>query len=84
MTKVFLAIYHKPEVYDACISIYNDQGLLIEEKCFNDVKQVVIKEGHVVRLGGQLSPTPFTLVIDIAEGGRLRYKFNGSTLIIGE
>jgi len=84
LTKVLLAIYHKPEVYDACIYVYNDQGSLIEEKCFNDLKQVVIRGGHVVRLGGQLSPTPFTLVIDVAEGGRPGYKFDGFTLTIGE
>lgn len=84
MAKALLAVYHKPEAYDACIYVYNDQGSLIEEKCFNDVKQVVIRGGHVVRLGSQLSPTPFTLVIDVAEGGRPRYKFNGFTLVIGE
>ncbi len=84
MAKALLAIHHKPEVYDACIYVYNDQGLLVEEKCFNDVRQVVIGGEHVVRIGGQLSPTPFTLVIDIAEGGGLKHKFNGSTLIIGE
>ncbi len=84
MAKALLAIRHRPEVYDACIYVYDDQGLLIEEKCFNDVKQVVVRGGLAVRIGGQLSSTPFTLVIDAPEGGRIEYKFNGSTLTIGE
>ncbi len=63
MAKVMVFLRHKPEEYHVKTIIYNDDGQKIDEKNYEGIKQVIIKASEV-RLSRQLSPDPFSLVID--------------------
>ena len=63
MAKVMVFLKHKPEEYIVKTIIYNDDGQKVEEKNYDGIKQVIIKACEV-RLSRQLSPDPFSIVID--------------------
>ncbi|MCD6488645.1 MAG: hypothetical protein J7K21_05415 [Desulfurococcales archaeon] len=65
MPKLFIALEHQPERYNVAISIYSDEGSLIEERVFKEVKQVVIKSAKEIRLSAQLASNPVVIVASI-------------------
>ncbi len=66
MAKIMLSLRHKPEEYDVTIRIYNDEGILVEEKKYESIKQVVIR-ARETRISRQIAPSPIVLVVDLDE-----------------
>ena len=64
MARVFISLNHKPEKYDVAISIYSEQGRLVEEREYRGVKQVVLK-AREVRVSAQLASNPIVLIAEL-------------------
>ncbi len=82
MSKVMVFLRHKPEEYAVKTIIYSDDGQKVEEKNYDGIKQVIIKAGEV-RISRQLSPDPFSLVID-AKNPKIEVKEGTLLYVIDE
>ncbi len=73
-----LSLRHKPEEYNVTIRIYNDEGMLIEEKKYESIKQVVIR-ARETRISRQIAPSPIILVVDVDEP---RIELQGENILV--
>ncbi|MEM0380748.1 MAG: hypothetical protein QW607_09600 [Desulfurococcaceae archaeon] len=77
MNRLFIVLEYKPEEFDVSISLYNEEGKLVESKEFSRVKQIVIDNCRVL-VSKHLKNKPFVL---IAEAFRFNIDLKENSLL---